>query len=225
VIKVSKSESTKEFNKFKEVKETGTKSEDALAAENSNEGFIDLIEKSVEYFEMSTNSINRISGATETIGQNIKKCAEEYAQSQNPTPNMKQAKWILKRAARDMKQFVKDIEPEIPIFCSNFSTGTNALAHAEAILNDSQGENQDQIYNALDSVRKLKNDIIPTGVSINQMKDAVHKLPRASRDLNIAKNQMERILDKLIDKIDPAKDLVLETEKKLENDWLISKSR
>lgn len=218
---MSKSRITEDFGKLKEI---DTEPKDTLVTED-NEEFIDLVEKSVEYLEMSTNSIHHISEATETIGQNIKKHAEEYAQSQNPTPNMKQAKWILKRAARDMKQFVKGIESEIPIFCSNFSTGITALARAEAILNDSQEENQDQIYNVLDSVRKLKKCIIPTGVSIKQMKDAVHKLPRASRDLNIAQSHMETVLDKLIDKIDPAKDLVLETEEKLENDWLVSKSR
>jgi hypothetical protein len=215
--KVNKSRSTENFDKLKK---TDTELEGVLVVEGNNNGFRELVEKSAEYFEISTNSIYLISRATDTVGQNIKKRAEEYSQSQNPTPNMKHAKWILKRAAKNMGQFVKSAELEMPIFCNNFSIGIKTLTRAEAVLNDFQGENQDQIYNTLDSIRKLKSEIIPTRASIKKMIDAVHKLPRASRDLNIAKNQMETALNKLINRIDLAADLVSEAEKKLEK-WLL----
>lgn len=179
-------------------------------------GFIELIEIGNDSLEISNNAIMMITSATETVGQEMGKRAKEFEQSQVPTPNMKQGKMVLRRTADNMEQFVKRVEPEIPIFSDNFSKGINYYTRATTLINDFQGENEEQIEDALNNIREMRNSIIQALGGTQSLRDATYKLPRISRDITIAKKHMGKTLDNLIYEIDSAKDLTAEAENSLE---------
>lgn len=201
-------DSDKEVDEIKEMNE--------IVDEGEEYGFIEYIEIGTDNFETSAEAINRISSATVTVGEKVSENAEEYKQSQIPTPNMKQGKMILKRTADDMEQFVKRVKPEIPIFSDAFSIGMDAYTRAAALLNDFEGENEDQILNALTTIKEMRSSMLPALGGIQNLRDATHKIPRMSRDIIMAKKHMVAILDDLINEINSSKDLTAEAEKTLE---------
>ncbi|MDY9924334.1 DUF4062 domain-containing protein [Methanobacterium sp.] len=184
--------------------------------DDEEDGFIDLIEIGTYNFESSTESINKISEAIKIVGENINEKGEEFQESQIPTPNMNQGKRILKRTADEMVQFVKRVEPEIPIFSETFSIGIDAFTRAAAIIGDFQGDNQSEIEGALIAVKGIRSSIPPALESMQVLRDTVNGLPRISRDINIAKKRMVRTLDDLIKEIKSSMSIALEAEKTLE---------
>mgnify|MGYP001230997663 CR=1 FL=1 len=207
------------------IEELNEKTEiDGSFDEEEEEGFVDLILIGTENFEKSNESIIRISEAIETVGQNMGERGEEFKHSQSPTPNMKHGRRILKRTAEDMEQFVKRIEPEIPVFSDTFSIGIDSFARAATIINDFPDADKNEISKALTTVQEIKSSIIPALASIQGLRDTVYNLPRISREINLAKKHMVSILDDLIKEIDSSKDLTSEAEKILEKAVVDSKT-
>lgn len=185
-------------------------------------GLIDLIEIGTDNFGTSTQSLARITNAIETVGKNIAEKAEEFEQSQNPTPNMKHGKRILNGIAKEMEQFVERVKPEIPIFSDSFSIGMDAFTGAAALTIDFQTGTEDPILDALTAVKGIKTNILPALGAVHVLRDTINNVPRVSRDINMAKKHMVTILNELIKEIESSKDLTSEAEKTLENAWINS---
>lgn len=192
-----------------EIEENGFNDED-------NYGFIELIEIGTDNFDTSNEAIARISEAIETIGNKIKERGEEFQQSQTPTPNIKQGKIILNRIADDMEQFVNRVKPEIPIFSEGFSKGIDAMTRATVMVNDFEGENEEQIVIALNTIKGIRTSMIPALEGMKAFRDSVYNVPRISRNINRSKRNMVIMVDELINEINSANDLALEAEKTLE---------
>lgn len=179
-------------------------------------GFIELMEQFEDEFETLTEIMERITDATEEIGQKMSERAvesKEFAAGPNAR-NRTAAKRIIARAASDMDQFVHRMESELPLFSQHMNAGMNAMIKAAALsvefkLDD---EGLQQAKENLAANSKFRETMKTVEGQIYEFQQTVASLPRMTSVLNQSKRAMVNVLGSLISELQSAQNLARETE-------------
>lgn len=181
-------------------------------------GVVDYLEIMEDSFAYATESLERIADATNIIGTEITKKAEELTalNARGQTIGNKILRDFFKRTAQVMDDFANRIEPEIPIYHSHFENGTDAIARLTAIYrSDGTGLWNNQISEAAGAVDGLLTGL-ETGLnSMIGFHDVVNTLPKMEKDLNRARRRVETILKGLVRSLEVSTDICKELYKDL----------
>lgn len=180
-------------------------------------GLIDYQEIIEDSFRESTESLSRISDATEWIGEQLnKKTAEVNAMTANGNqPSRKTVKDYFIRTAKVMDNFANRIEPEIPIFQEYFEKGIDALSNVINISRDDLGMEQDEIEETKESLSSLIDGILSGINGMNEFLQSVNDLPRMSKELNKAKSNVGIKLEDLLNNLKISLSIGIELKKSL----------
>lgn len=180
-------------------------------------GLIDYQEMIEDSLRESTESLSRISDATEWIGEQLnKKTAEVNAMTTNGNqPSRKTLKDYFIRTAKVMDNYANRIEPEIPIFKEYFEKGIDALSNVINISRNDLNIEQDEIEETKESLTSLINGIIFSIESMSNFLQSVNDLPRMSKELNKAKSNVGMKLEDLLDNLRISLSIGIELKKSL----------
>lgn len=184
---------------------------------NEDYGLIDYQEMIEDNIRESTESLSRISDATEWIGGQInKKTVEMNAMTANgKQPGRNTLKNYFIRTAKIMDNFATRIQPEIPMFYEHFEKGIDALSNVINISRNDLNIEQEEIEETLESLTGLINGISSSIESMDEFLQSVTDLPRMSKELNKAKSNVEITLDNLLDNLRISLTIAIELEKSI----------
>ncbi len=180
-------------------------------------GLIDYQEMIEDNIRESTESLSRISDATEWIGEQLnKKTAELNGMTANGNqPGRKTLKNYFIRTAKVMDNYASRIEPEIPIFYEHFEKGIDAMSNVINISKTDLNVEQKEIEETQESLTSLINGISYSIESMDGFLQSVKDLPRMSKELNKAKSNVGTKLDDLLDNLRISLSIANELEKSL----------
>ncbi|MFI1742821.1 DUF4062 domain-containing protein [Thalassobellus sediminis] len=180
-------------------------------------GIIDYQEMIEDNIRESTESLTRISDATEWIGNQLnKKTAEMNAMTANGNqPGRKTLKNYFIRTAKVMDNYANRIEPEIPIFHEYFEKGIDALSNVINISRNDLNVEQEEIDETNESLSSLINGITSSIESMDGFLQSVNDLPRMSKELNKAKSNVGMKLEDLLDNLRVSLSIAIELKKSL----------
>lgn len=163
-------------------------------------GYQEMIEDSIRE---STESLTRISDATEWIGEQLnKKTNELNAMTANgKQPGRKTLRDYFIRTAKVMDNYASRIEPEIPIFYKYFEKGIDALSNVINISRTDLKVEQEEFEETQQSLSALINGITYSIESMDGFLQSINNLPRMSKELNKTKANVGIKLDDLLDNL------------------------
>ena len=181
------------------------KTKELIINECEEYGILDYQEFIQESFEDSTLSLERIAEATKWIGLELNKKTTEVNKltSQKQQVSAKIQRDLFGRTAKVMDDYTNRVEPEIPIYISNFEKGIDSFSKLVNIYrNDLQNSRDEEIEEAKYSLGNLLTQILTCSKNMQEFLRSVENLPRMSKELNAAKKKVEYILNELINKLD-----------------------
>ena len=192
--------------------------EDQIHEDDDDQGILDLMEIFETRFEELTSVSDRITHATEDIGQKMNDRSAEIENlprdSQGNT-NPKDAKRLITKAASDMAQYTARIEAELPLFRDAMNTGMNSFIRAATMSVDlsSNEDDAEQAKEGLDAIIELRRSLGSTKESTSEFRETIAALPRMTSHLNRAKRGVTSALDSLLDEFTNGETLLSEAEK------------
>lgn len=169
-------------------------------------GIIDYQEFIEEYFTISTLSLTRISDATAWIGKEMNKKTNEInklvAKNKNQQISIKVQRNIFERTAESMNNFANRIEPEIPIYISNFEKGIDSFSKLIMIYKTDFDNKKEDIVEASDSLDYLIVQIELSLINLQDFLTSIEQLPKMSKELNNAKRNVANKLSDFLTKLE-----------------------
>lgn len=181
-------------------------------------GIVDYLEIIEEAFAFATESLHRISVATEWVGAEITKKADELTSLNKKGDNIgnKVLRDFFRRTGAIMDDYATRIEPEIPIYQSHFEHGTDALNELTIIYrSDSEGMWNAQVDEAIIAVKGLLSGLSNGLNGMRSFHSTINTLPRMEKDLNRARRKVEAILNDLVSSLEVTYDICTEVHKNL----------
>ena len=165
--------------------------------EESEFGMLDLLEIIETKGEMLKGNLISIIVANVSFIKNIQSFSEEIDQL-DQSISSRERKLVVNKAADYINDFSQKIEAEIDKYKVNMKSITDAMANILIIVDDFEeyitgGKTglRDAIYEKLSALNGA------TG-SMSGMRDSVYKIPRMTKEVNQAKRDLLRVLDKII---------------------------
>jgi hypothetical protein len=175
-------------------------------------GLLDYLDQYVNLIGDSTNSLERITEATEWIGEEIANKGEEITRIvKAPNSNKALVRIVFKRTAKLLQDYAERVKSEIPIFYSSFEDGMRSGINLINLYDEFNGENNiDQLESSKDSILKLQASIGNALDGVTSLRNSVSKIPRIQKEINTAKLELLTHLNDLIEKLESC--LQLSTE-------------
>lgn len=177
-------------------------------------GILDLMEVFEDRFEQITAIAERISAATEEIGNRIGERTLQMnglSRDSQGIVNRKAAKHLIAMAASDMDNYTTRMEAEIPIFSNSLNDGMNALIRASTMSIDLASQNDpEQAKQGLGAIETLLESLALSKQSTTRFRDTIAGLPRMTSELNKSKRGVVSVLDKMINELGNGQSLLRE---------------
>jgi hypothetical protein len=163
------------------------------------EGFLDLVEKGTENFEMLSEVVNNFA---EELGDFAlyQKSKTDEIQNIDPTKGkqeIKKAKRSVNQLAGRLESFNKKIQGETASFREHFSIAIDSYGKAASLLTDFDTDIEHELLDALDGVYTIKKTSSAAMESIGQFRQTIASLPRVTTRFNRAKRRCLEVLDNL----------------------------
>lgn len=159
----------------------------------------------LEYFELAGQSratsmayLEDITNVVKTLGvkMNLRTAEINEASKNKNLPQAEIAK-LIDSSAKDIMNFGRDLEILTPKFKENaistieyFSKGFDSY--------DEFNRDEEDIFERVKNLNSLSENISESTVSLIQMKDAIDRLPKVMKSVNVAKNKAVNNLNKLL---------------------------
>jgi len=192
----------------------------SIIVENEEDfGILDYQDFIEESLTTSNQSLTKISDATEIVGKEINKKAEEInrlvAENHNQPISSKVQRNIFQRTANIVNDFADRIEPEIPIYMANFERGIDAFSKLINIYK-ADFENKSKELDEIKIQLKLLIDNLPGAIeNTKSFLDALESWPRMSKELNNSRKNAADKLRELISKIEISHTIAVEVYKSI----------
>ncbi|ODS33582.1 MAG: hypothetical protein SCARUB_01316 [Candidatus Scalindua rubra] len=194
-----------EANGEKEPVTTQPEIVDADKAEpvEEEEGFLDLIESANDSMSNVTEVLTRMTEATQELGEKFQERAEEANKlsASDASQNLKAAKRVAANAARDLEDFVKRMDVEIPLYSDSFTTAMDSFGRAATLTSDFGIDNSDDLQDALNNVAGFRSAITKSHGQIQGFRRLIEDFPRMATVFNRARRNAITTLDKLLDEV------------------------
>ncbi|MFY0481133.1 DUF4062 domain-containing protein [Flavobacterium sp. PLA-1-15] len=182
-------------------------------------GILDYQELIEDSFAISNHSLNIISEATRWVGNEMNKKTKEIdklvAQNHNQPISFKVQRNIFVKTANAMNDFANRIEPEIPIYFSNFEKGIDSFSKLINIYKSDFENKKEEINELKVSLKNLIDNIPKTIESTNGFLITIESLPRMSKELNAARKNVTDKLRDLINRIEVSLSIASEVYKNI----------
>jgi hypothetical protein len=179
-------------------------------------GLFDLADIYESRFAQLTEIAERITEATEEIGLEIQKRADELnAIAHGPRDSLFRAKVkkIIGKSASDMNQYANRIEAEVPLFRDALNEGMEKLiTTVELSVKHGMQEKKEDVEEAIRQSHHLQDTIRISSESIRTFRRSADDLPPMTQELNRAKRRIVKSLDELLSVFGKAMNLVHEAE-------------
>lgn len=165
-----------------------------------DEGFLDLIELSVDDFADSGNSLEVMRLAMEEVSNNVRFSTEELqAMNSKKSKGNKvgEYKRIVNKLAEHMMKFVATTEQELPAFAKSSSSALERYGRAASLLEDFEEVDIAIIDKSIDSVvssQKAMDEYFRTNESLIA---TIRSTPRTTSSYNYAKRKTLETLEKI----------------------------
>lgn len=202
-----------------EVAET-VANEKSIVAEVIEEeyGLIDYQIMMEEYMNESNQSLNRISEATNWIGEQFNKKTTEIGgivASGNQT-NLKIVQDFFIRTAKVMDNYANRLEPEIPIFFDNFEKTIDSMSNLYNISSKDLTVTDEDIESTTKSINILTDGIISAINGMSTFLNSIEGFPRMSKEFNKAKSNVVEKLEDLLSKLRTSYSIAIELQKRIQ---------
>ena len=169
-------------------------------------GFLDMMEASMEATALSTNSMEKITAATNDVGVAIQSRADELNEAKLPdgTFDLRVAKRISNKAAQDLEVFVARIEPEIPIFAKAYRSAVEELGKAANLGAEDFGGNAEPIQSLRDALLIHQVKLPEAASKTLELRNAIAGSPRTTSQFNKAKRRAVQVLDGMLAEMESA---------------------
>lgn len=182
-------------------------------------GILDYQEFIEESLENSNQSLSKINDATEVIGKEINKKAEEInrlvANNHNQPIGAKVQRNIFVRTANIVNDYANRIEPEIPIYMSNFERGIDALSKLINIYKSDFEDKNKELNEIKLQLKSLINNLPGAIENTKGFLEALESWPRMSKELNNSRKNAAEKLRELISKIETSHTIAVEVYKSI----------
>ncbi|MDE2887550.1 MAG: hypothetical protein OXR72_04995 [Gemmatimonadota bacterium] len=182
------------------------------AAEEREEGLLDLADQIEGEFDKTTEVVDRISTAVDDIGKSMNIRTQEISDlsSGKQIVGRNVAKRIINRAALDMDDFVKRIEIELPSFKVHSERGVQAFLQYAYVFNDFRNDLNyvDQAELVLEQIGNLRQAMFDTEGCLVDYRATIDGMPRITTKLNQSKKSMSETIQKLIDEISTSRKIL-----------------
>lgn len=180
-----------------------------------DEGFLDLIETTVTASERATEVMKHITDALEQLtAGTVQSTLDMESITGDDKSKFAAYKRIANSQAENMTDFVARIQPEMPILRDALYNALEAYGRAMVLLPEfgKNTEGQSQLQNALSTASTLRNAMVPSKESMEQLRSILAGLPRITIQFNHAKRDILHVLDTLLSTYDRGLNLLGEIE-------------
>ncbi len=192
---------------------------DIVKSENEL-GLLDYVDQMEESINLSLTALNQITDATNWVSERIKSKTNEIEALTlgGSMPGRKTIRSYLIRVSKNLNTYANRIDPEITLFYDNFEKAMTALSNNIKISKiDLIVEEEDfkQLECSLDDL------IGNISLAITEMvgfENSINELPKLSKELNSARNNVSNKLKKLISNLRISYAMALEVKKAFIND-------
>lgn len=179
-------------------------------------GLFELREQFEDSFIEANNVLTRIAKSTDAIG---KKMQEHTIRMQTAkvagqvTPIA--AKRMIGKVAKDMNDYARKLDQDVPCLGGLMNTGLGALSQAISMWPDiSRNQDQkDEMEGMVIAIQGLRNVLPIVKTQIMDFRNTVKSLPRLTSDLNKAKRSVSSALQNVIDLLQTQLQILSQTEK------------
>jgi DNA-binding XRE family transcriptional regulator len=183
--------------------------------EDSDIGYLDLIERGLENLETTTATLNRMLEAlnelTDKITENTTKLNDAVASN-----DIGRMKYVANHIAEVMDQYADRMDTELPIFSRSFSVAMDAVSRTATVWRtDFQSQDTSQIRETYTQIQALGSGIGLAREQMVAMEESVSGLPRLTTAFNRAKKHTKTALNSFNSELTTAINLAEETAKEL----------
>jgi hypothetical protein len=178
---------------------TGTVSNAVIDEE---EGFLDLVERSIEDFEAAAEILGRITAIQASSTSQIQEKTSELNALNKANAEIKQRKRVLNAIAENMDHYSSGLEEGVPQLSDHYSAAVDAMTRAVSIWSEDFESGQEQAagaYKQLQGMLKAQNEYLP---AIASMRTTVNSMPRVTSDFNRSKRRLTLAIDSLSNEIE-----------------------
>ena len=214
---------SRHINDFGKTWNTGIKKETEQVVENSvietnaghddDEGYLDLVLRASEGFNLGTEILGRINDLTTQLTKDMNQRTDEMNQLPQP-PNPNQAKTITNQVAEHLEKYSTAVELEIPTLAKTYHSAIDAYTQAAQILMEFDTDDKvDQINQAIETANNLNDSLMEAFPSISSFRDSLQAMPRMTTRLNKAKRHAHEVIGDLLKELEVFINLTTEAEK------------
>lgn len=172
-------------------------------------GYVDYVIDFADYLNYSNTALRNISEATEIVGKEIEKKAEEMIRiSKFPNPNKNMIIEAFKRTAKVLNDYSDRLKLETPNFYDNFEVAINSgLQYINSINSSNVDNHLNNLDEAFASATSLKKNIPTATMGMTSFKSSVETMPNIQSDLNRSRRILLKQLEDLIIRLNKAYEL------------------
>jgi Domain of unknown function (DUF4062) len=195
---------------------------ETAGARDEDEGYIDLIERGEEEFQLLGQTIDRISTAVSEVGAKTNERVAELnevnaaATGTGKPADLKAIKRIANHTAEHLNDFVTRLEAEIPIYASGFKRALDPFMRAVSMPEIRHDKSQ-ELTPAISSIGKLISTQEAAISSYRGMRDTIAGVPRITTAFNHAKRRAVDSVSHLLEEFEKSLRLTREMESLLRN--------
>ena len=173
----------------------------ALETETDEEGLVELVESANEAMTEVTNIVERMTEATNALGEKFTRLTDEANQVAAGGSDMKAAKRLSNKAADDLEVFVKRMSVEIVEFNKQSARAMDTFGNIAMVAEGDFNEDPDDITNARENMQAYANAISSSANSLSEFRDTIFRLPRMTTAFNRSRKRAVAVMDDLLNQL------------------------
>jgi hypothetical protein len=184
------------------------------------EGFLDLVEKGNENFEMLKEVVNRMEEEIGDLADYAANITERKMYMINISIRelaLRKVKRICNQVAGRHDSFNKRIEFEMPSLRMYFSTAIDSYGKATTLLADNDTDIEQDVLDVMDIVNEIKKFAADTREDMGSFRETIANFSYAETKLDRANRKSVEVLDKLDQELKSGITLIDEVENLMRN--------
>lgn len=180
------------------------------ATAEDDSGYLDLLERLTELSADMSQILTRLTEAQQSLTENSIRGREELDQLQSNPENFspKKVRASIARVADEMLKFTGTVKTEIPNMRSTFDSVVSTLVKLVTITSELY---PDQLDSAKVATQSLRENVIAARQTTEGLKDSTERLPRMTKELNLAKRRQVAALAALVSEYENGERLLAES--------------
>lgn len=176
-------------------------------ASEEEEGFLDLIERSVEELAAAAGVLGRITEAQTASTQQITERTAEINRLNMANAEIGPRKRAFNAIANSMDEYSSTLEEEVPTLSQHYSAGVDAFTRATSIWSEDFGTGRDQLETGLKQLESMLNHENEYLTAITSVREVISSMPRVTSDFNRSKRRLLLAIDALMNEVQREMDL------------------